>query len=119
MKTLESMVNGLMTHGLGPRAATALMLGAKAWSLLFLPNAEAAEGPCLAHVLIPTLRHRTHLVFDWETAYLEIKKTVEPNKMLETMLADFALACAPRKNEYHRTFQAELMKVLDGDGGGS
>jgi len=112
------LVDQLMLYGLGPRAATNLMLGAKAWSLMFLPGAEGAEGPALARVAVPTLRHRIKLKFDWQEAFFKIEKpdkkdnpeTMDRDALLVRMIESFCLAAAPHDNEYLRNFSAEFRK---------
>ncbi|MFC2173819.1 AAA family ATPase [Acidobacteriota bacterium] len=123
-KRLEDLVNGLMTYGLGPRAATALMLGAKAWSLMFLPSAENAEGPGLARVVLPALRHRVSLHFGWKSTYLkmtdkkqDLREDSPQDGLLEQMVMDFCLAAAPRTKpytlEYGHTVEGPLRKVVE------
>ena len=94
---LKRLVNERVAYGLGPRAVIALMLGAKAWSLMFLENAEYAEGPALGRVVIPVLRHRIKLDFDWEDRYCKMAKqdAGSSTHLLETMLKDFCLLTAP------------------------
>jgi len=63
----------LTPYGLGPRAATALMLGAKAWALLFQADGKPiADGRALAAVIGPALRHRLKVDYDWEDRYLQL-----------------------------------------------
>jgi len=118
-KTKE-LVEQLFLYGFGPRAATTLMLGAKAWSIMFIPGATGAEAPALARVTIPTLRHRIKLKFDWLETFLDIekksKKTPAPTDFtpsnqdayLIKVIEAFALATAPDGNEYLRIFQKGL-----------
>jgi len=117
---VKEIVEQLMIYGLGPRASTSLLLGAKAWSLMFVPGAEGAEAPGLAHVAIPTLRHRVKLKFDWQETYLKmVKSEKQPVRLtdMETMNSDalmvrviqsFCLATAPADNEYLRIFHESL-----------
>jgi hypothetical protein len=116
----------LMQYGLGPRAVITLRIAAQAWSLMFPPEADYAEGPALARVVIPTLRHRVKPRFDWEERYLEIKskpsrlswrsepRPVSENNtgLLDRMLADFCIATAPKTNEYRRLVAATLEQVM-------
>jgi MoxR-like ATPase len=124
-KKVKTIVDQLLLYGLGPRAATTLMLGAKAWSLMFLDGAESAEGPALARVVIPTLRHRIKLKFDWQELYFKIEKPAKgenPQAYLDThnqeallirLLESFCLATAPNEHEYHRIFQEEFRKSTE------
>jgi MoxR-like ATPase len=120
----RDLVEKLMVYGLGPRAATNLMLGAKAWSLMFLPGAESAEGPALARVVMPTLRHRIKLKFDWQEIFFKIEKpgktdnidTSVDSTTLEAqmvrMIESFCLATAPDDHEYLRIFKEEFHKSI-------
>ncbi len=108
---LKDLVESYMVYGLGPRAARDLMLGAKAWSLFFIPDAEYAEGAGLARVASPVLRHRIRLVFDWEEGYRKTRKVPESvveSQLLDRFIEEFALAAAPKTHEYRRAFQGAL-----------
>jgi hypothetical protein len=101
-----------------------LMLGAKAWSMMFLPGAESAEGPALARVVIPTLRHRIKLKFDWQDTFLKIEKQTKRDNpdtesmsqmdaLLVKMIQSFCLATAPDEHEYLRNFKEALEKSIN------
>lgn len=121
-ETTVTLVEQLMLYGLGPRAATTLMLGAKAWSLMFVPGAGNAEAPALARVIVPTLRHRIKLTFDWQEAFLKIQKsgkavrditdadTMNQEVLVMQMIEAFCLATAPDEHEYQRIFKQEFQK---------
>lgn len=104
----------LMMYGLGPRAAIALMLGAKAWSLMFLPETEHANGPALARVAVPILRHRIKLELDWDERYGQMVKLAdgESSSLLEKMLGDFCISTAPKTNQYQRTVESEFQRMI-------
>ncbi|NIM17891.1 MAG: AAA domain-containing protein [Candidatus Aminicenantes bacterium] len=120
----RDLVEKLMVYGLGPRAATNLMLGAKAWSLMFLPGAESAEGPALARVVMPTLRHRIKLKFDWQEIFFKIEKPTKTDNIdtsvdsttleaqMVRMIESFCLATAPDDHEYLRIFKEEFHKSI-------
>jgi MoxR-like ATPase len=122
-KQAKELVEGLMVYGLGPRAATNLMLGAKAWSIMFVPGAEGAEAPALARVMVPVLRHRIKLKFDWQETFVAMEKggkpqpigttAAEQDAMLIRLIEAFCLATAPGGNEYQRIFQEEFRKSLE------
>ena len=99
------LVGELVTYGLGPRATICLMLGAKAWSLLFNREATHAEGPGLAAVVIPSLRHRLKLDLDWSDRYREMVAAPPENEdaLYEKLLADFCIHTAPRSGAYADT----------------
>ncbi len=126
-KKTKEIVEQLMVYGLGPRAATNLLLGAKAWSAMFIPGAEGAEGPALARVIIPTLRHRFKLKFDWQETFLTMEKSAvsthtaqttlnasQQDALLSRVIQSFSLATAPGGNEYPRIFEEEFRKALLG-----
>ena len=113
IETLKQL-RDLLIYGLGPRASIAMMLGAKAWSLMFLENSENAEGPALARVVIPILRHRIKPVFDWEDRFQRIGRRSAGKVTLESMLMDFCVAAAPGAHEYRRTFEVALRRNLIG-----
>ena len=119
----RDLVEQLLVYGLGPRAATNLMLGAKAWSMMFIPGAESAEGPALARVVVPVLRHRIKLKFDWHEAFYKIEKPAktglqEPetlkqqDALLLKLIESFCLATAPDEHEYLRNFKEALNKSI-------
>jgi MoxR-like ATPase len=91
------LVGDCMTYGLGPRTSIALMRGAKAWSLLFIPEATHAVGAALAQTAIPVLRHRVKLDLDWEHRYTQFAKLdgEKQRDLLGYFLADFIAATAP------------------------
>ncbi len=122
IEKLKRLVNEVLEYGLGPRAATALTLGAKAFSLMFLPGAESAEGPALARVAIPSLRHRFKLKFDWHQAFCKIEglkeiedryTTTDDEEMSIKMIRSFCLAAAPSSStysEYSRNFEGSFLR---------
>jgi len=101
--TLKKLADRLFVYGLGPRVAEDLLMASKAWSLMFLRQAqEEFAGPeALANVAMPVLRHRIKKVYDWEEGYAEINKLDlredEPRDgLLETLLVEFCAAAAPQ-----------------------
>jgi hypothetical protein len=93
---------------------------------MFLPGAEGAEGPALARVVVPTLRHRIKLKFDWQESFFKI---IKPNKtdpqhismdaasqdaLLIRLIEAFCLAAAPNEHEYGRIFAKEFSRVSQG-----
>jgi MoxR-like ATPase len=117
-QNVQYVVKNLMAYGLGPRAVIAMLLGAKAWTLFFSSNAnEYADGPALARVVIPTLRHRFKLQFDWDVQYDVMPQRSGPAQAgrLERLIGDFCRWTAPsdRANrEYLNLFERELDRVL-------
>ncbi len=76
----------------------------------------------LARVLVPILRHRVKLPFDWERDYKELGRASPRGQfaiegdMLAVLLADFALSAAPSDRrvfgEYHALLRAALEAQL-------
>lgn len=95
--------------GFGPRAAIMLMLGARAWSLLW-DNRPAADGSHLARVLVPTLRHRMLMNFDWEREYAEFMKLGKDAgvDIHASFLREFCLKTAPN-DEVHKKHLKEVL----------
>jgi len=124
VEKLTRLVHDVLEYGLGPRAATALTLGAKAFSLMYLPGAESAEGPALARVVIATLRHGFKLKFDWRHAFSRIEGLQETpgegqytysddEAMLIRLIRSFCLAAAPGSGtygEYARNFEGSFLR---------
>jgi len=102
---VKRLVDDLVTYGLGPRATICLMLGAKAWAMLFERDATHAEGPSLAAVTIPVLRHRLKLDLDWSDRYREMVANPgdDEERLYEKLLVDFCLHTAPRDGAYATT----------------
>lgn len=108
-----------MKYGLSPRAAIALTLGAKAWSLFFPNNPEDNPDPqteldAVAKVIIPVLRHRLKLKHGWDQEYLGNKKNNDNQHILEQFIVDFCLATAPQNvKNYKETVRKTLDSMLD------
>lgn len=114
----RKLVGQLVTYGLGPRACISLMLGAKAWSLLFTQS-DYAEGSALANVIIPALRHRLKLELDWDERYRTMITNPGTDEiwLYEKLLADFCVATAPKSGEYQTGIKgaAALRPYLAGE----
>lgn len=94
----------LMDYGLGPRAAIALSLGAKAWSLFFIPGVAEADVSALAKIAIPVLRHRLRLNYSWYEQTEELYANVESDRRMDHFLKAFCLACAPTSGTANRAY---------------
>lgn len=114
VETLRVLVGEVIRYGLGPRAAVSLSLGSKAYSLLFLPEAQGAEAPALAQILLPSLRHRIKLGFDWSDRFRRRFKIQETNELalMDKLLETLVLAAAPKANAYGDSFAAVFSKAL-------
>jgi len=111
---LKILISEVVRYGLGPRAVVTLSLGSKAYSLLFTPDAELAEAPALARVLLPALRHRIKLEFDWTDRFRRRFDIREENEsaLMDQMLKKFVLSAAPKANAYFETFAGVFDKTL-------
>ena len=115
VESLKVLVGEVIRYGLGPRAAVTLSLGSKAYSLLFLPQAEFAEAPGLARILLPALRHRIKLEFDWTDRFRRRFSMREENDhtLLDKLLEMMVLAAAPKANSYHESFAGVFRQALE------
>ena len=103
---LQQITEKLITYGLGPRTAIALLRGAKAWALLFPSgDVEEADGEALAQIALPVLRHRLKLHFDWQTIYGERSSKLSPSDQHDRLLADFCLFASPTDRHYRTTVE--------------
>lgn len=120
---LEGLVAKLI-YGLGPRAASALLIGSKAWICLFDTMVEKIDGAALGCVLVPTLRHRIRLNRDWfRTAGAELKiEHVERDRRIDHYLLRLATLTAPVKtdgrgsSQYRGIFEASARKAIEDKG---
>lgn len=105
-------VQEVLRYGIGPRGARDLVLGAKAYSKLFQAS-DYADAPSLAQVILPVLRHRVKLAYDWERALDAdaIPKDADPERKMDYFVQQLATACAP-SGEYHNLFTRQLRKVM-------
>ncbi|MEM7132697.1 MAG: AAA family ATPase [Chloroflexota bacterium] len=122
IRSIRTLTEKVMRYGLGPRAATALMLGAKAWSFFFAsPENEQADGFDLARVILPALRHRLRLGYDWVDKYRPQSEPedVDENALLDELIAELAILTAPNLDGYQNTFEREMKRVLSKEYGGA
>lgn len=114
------MSEQFLSYGLGPRAATALLLGAKAWALFFRSEATGADAEDLARVALPVLRHRLQLQFGWEERYAEQEKLGSRRAhILEHFLVQYCETTAPdnwKKGEYTSILERGLAQSLQAQG---
>ena len=107
-KRAAEIAEQLVLFGLGPRAAESLVIGSKAYALLFLLDRGGGAGPeALAKVLLPTLRHRLKLTFGWEERYAAtcgLSVDEENQHLLNIMLAELSMAVAPQNPAYEKSF---------------
>jgi MoxR-like ATPase len=121
-RNIRQLADGLFSYGLGPRAATALMLGAKAWSFFWAaPTNEQADGSDLARVVLPALRHRLKLRYNWIESYRPNAPTDDQHEaaLLDELIAEFCILTAPKANGYQYAFKQALDQVLHRKHGGA
>ncbi len=110
---LDEWSHRYVEYGVGPRAATALMLGAKGYGGLFLGGADQA-GAALVRVALPVLRHRLKLVFDWEERLKEDEKKhrrdlpIRQEDRHDRLLSQLILMTAPAEAGYRDLVRQSL-----------
>jgi len=121
-RKVKELSDTYFSYGLGPRVAKDLMLGAKAWSFFFADaNNEQADGADLARVVLPALRHRLKLRYNWMETYRPKARPDEYNEavLLDEFIADFCVMTAPKANSYQYSFQQALDQVRQRKHGGA
>ena len=114
----------IIHFGLSPRAAIALTLGVKAWSLMFMDAIGTGDGAsqarALAHVSLSAIRHRIKPHFDWEEHYWKMCYRGKPAPVdgyppgfWDAFLVDLCKACAPTTSKseyaiYNKVYTSEL-----------
>lgn len=122
----------LVRFGLGPRAVTALLLGAKAWSAMDLvasnPKRQitarnnpqrCADARDLAHVALPVLRHRLLPIYDWDERFWRLTGRRPPfpvddppPDLWNQFLCALVEASAPKKEDAGKQYVNELNDEL-------
>jgi MoxR-like ATPase len=99
---LSEMVKIYFVFGLSPRAATAMMLGAKAWAVLFSGRDGEDTVTGFANVVLPIIRHRIYLSLDWDVEYRKriSNSALSDADLLDHLLAEFILATSPNDSNY-------------------
>lgn len=84
-------------YAIGPRAAIAMMKGAKAWSLLFGDGTrEFASSSDLTQIVVPALRHRLKLDFSWREKFAaHAKLPAEHSNLLPLLVLELCSLTAP------------------------
>jgi len=107
-----------VAFGVGPRAAIALLLGAKALALLALPGEGENTNVALARFALPALRHRLLLRFDWAHAFAEAAAAEVPGagewpaaRLHDLLLARFVAAAAPPADGYRHVVITALREA--------
>lgn len=129
-KTVTELA-GYFDFGLGPRAARDLIKAAKGWALYgFSDSADQRRAnqrqvepmpipgaAALAHILIPTLRHRLILRYQWNEDYRIKYQNADPERLIDYFVRDFAIACLPPQKDvakdYADMFKRELDSVIE------
>lgn len=106
-------------YGLGPRAAQALVLGAKAWALFFIGTTQA-DPAALSKVALPVLRHRLKLVWGWESQFSQSfdEFNIDPERhaarKLDLFLMQLCKVCCPNDRRYYDIFDQNMDGVFEG-----
>ena len=103
-----------LTHAaIGPRAAIAMMKGAKAWSLLFGETREFASTSDLCGIVAAVLRHRMKLDFSWRAKYAEHAKVAPDHPQLDSLLV-LELCCLTAPDmESHDIFHRRRLQQME------
>ena len=115
-------LQGQLRYGLGPRAATALLISAKAWTLLFsLPTVRLGDADivvsadALAAVALPVLRHRLKLKYSALDEYRKKASAGGEEGAIDAFTMDLLRACIPSgpgmEPEYGRAFVKALERI--------
>ncbi|MFM9960720.1 MAG: AAA family ATPase [Planctomycetaceae bacterium] len=106
-----ALLRELSRYPIGPRAAIALMTGAKAWHLLFGGTGEFASTSELKRVVVPALRHRMKLDFSWrEKVARDLKLTENHPDLLELFVLHLCSLTGPDKQS-RSTFQERFEEL--------
>lgn len=111
LKNLIEMMNKYFSFGLSPRAATSMMLGAKAWAVLFGGNSgEEDTLTGFAETVLPAIRHRMHTSSGWDID--SIGNNENNNQALDKILSDFIIKTSPNDNYYKSTLKNMLDRQI-------
>jgi len=105
-------LHGQLQFGLGPRSAIDLMKAAKAWTKLFIPDVTSADGRALAQVVLPVLRHRTHLTYEGRSAH-QLSAGVNRDRVTDHFLRDLCTESAPDIGTLHQSYRKTFASALD------
>ena len=108
------------SYPLGPRAASALTAGTRAWAVTMLappgePELGGVAGDALARVLAPALRHRLQLRLGWRRdAEREFPEwaALGNEAALDRLIVHFATLVAPGPGTYSDTFRGAADAAL-------
>lgn len=112
LRRLKTLVQDYLRFPLGPRAGTALALGAKGFALLYLNNAaniNVAQEEGLGRAVLSALRHRLKLTFDWQHRMAEdpLFKDAMPldqEARRDRLIAAIVTAATPKDRKYETHF---------------
>lgn len=120
-RELKTFSQDYILYRLGPRAAFAMELGARAYSVIaFLDEAATQEvadfvPEALGTIAIPAIRHRIKLKRSWDReALIEgLDPGLDPNRKQDQLLARLVLLCAPNSKDYRTVVEASLSTFLE------
>lgn len=117
---LKRLVGELLDYPLGPRAGTALLLGAKAMAVVALVDPDrpamvaGPTGEGLSRVVAPALRHRLKLVHRWEDVWQRDfavdAPPAAPGRLMDAVIERFAVLTAPVADGYRDSFRDGLSR---------
>lgn len=93
----RELASAVTQYAIGPRAAIAMMKGAKAWSLLFGDGTrEFASTSDLTRIVVPALRHRLKLDFSWREKFAaHAKQPADRPDLLSLLVLELCCLTAP------------------------
>ncbi len=121
-KRISEWYRRYIQYGLGPRAATALMLGAKAYAGMFISGEGDHMVAGFARVALPVMRHRLKLDLDWQARFLEDRAKMkrardeddfaDPDDLHDQLMTELLEMTAPNVEGYR-----DALAVALGDAG--
>lgn len=119
-RELKQFCQDFILYRLGPRAAFAMELGARAYTVIALLNDSATDEVAdhmphaLGQISIPSVRHRIKLKRSWEG--LPSIEGDDPNldrdRKQDQVLANFVKLCAPDASDYQSVIETSLETFL-------
>ena len=112
---LATFVSRYIRYPLGPRAAFAMELGARAVAALDLFGETGAGTlsdfilPAFAQIAVPSIRHRLKLKLGWERTYVPPEGASATARPEDLLLQHFIMLCAPEEAGYRDLIKSSLL----------
>jgi len=112
----------MMRYGLGPRAATDLLISAKAWTLFFGVSGQkltsatdiVVSHESLARIVIPVLRHRVKLNYAGREDFSRLSKiNLGSSDLIDQFVMRLVLACIPVGSDFDSAYAQGFRQQLD------